>query len=239
MDEPYQWPNHAQIPQTKITPPTPANSHGHPSTFRTIEDDGTPALGDDGTDAAYLFGVVDDIVDPEDDKTQGNGANVNVGINGRLPDAKKKIRDDGYKEIEKMFATLSRRTDIDIDRLILGYYRNFTHKTIAFHSWNTYQIYFKDNRDAELKRTYPPEKQMELDGTYIKSCRRRMLNIFQVPAKSPSARSVSITSSANIRSTGRKSFANIVTCTCLVLLEKLLPIDLGRSRECAINLKLW
>lgn len=101
------------------------------------------------------------------DAEQEGSPDASPSGTGRLPDAVKDIRDEGYKEIERMFSTLSNRSSINVDTLVSGYYRRFTHRKVAFHSWNTYQVYFAANRDTEVQRTYPPEKKVDLDRTYI------------------------------------------------------------------------
>jgi hypothetical protein len=115
-------------------------------------------------DPAHLFDKA--VVEVEADDSDETQENPGAGANGRLSDATKNIRDEGFKEIERMFVTLAQRTSIDISRLTSGFYRSFANKTVAFHSWNAYQIYFKDNRDAEVNRTYPSEKKAELVSEY-------------------------------------------------------------------------
>jgi hypothetical protein len=159
---------HPKIPGTKITPPTPAKpdhdppaSHGNDDVLHLFgpENDAPAALADVDTLLLDQAGSGSDpSMDPMDE-TQGCAG-------GRLSDAVKQVRDEGYKEIEKMFAELAERTSIDVDRLISGYYQNYVHRTVAFNSWNVYQIYFKEHRDEEVERTYPPEKQADLDSKY-------------------------------------------------------------------------
>src|ERR1700722_631960 len=162
-----------KIPETKITPPTPAKpghdppaSHGNDAALRDVlglfspKNDAPAALADVGTLLLDQAGSGSDpSMDPMDE-TQGCAG-------GRLSDAVKRVRDEGYKDVEKMFAALAERTSIDVDRLISDYYQNYVHRTVAFNSWNVYQIYFKEHRDEEVERTYPPKKQADLDSKYL------------------------------------------------------------------------
>jgi hypothetical protein len=146
-----------KIPQTTITPPTPAKPSDDPPGSSSHLFDPTLSIGHDDTadSAAPLVEERNDF----DEETQ-------EGTNGRLRDATRQIMDEGYKEIDKMFSSLAERASMNIDKLISGYYKSFLHKTIPFNTWNTYQIYFKEHRDAEVGRTYPPGRSEGLNGVY-------------------------------------------------------------------------
>jgi hypothetical protein len=179
------------IPTTKIIPPTPIKPYDEPpitvqesvlaNDRNSVDDLFHTLLPEDNV--TYLFSANDpEIAGPHNDEAQRSSTDPSIGTNGRLSDAIKQIRDEGYREIDRMFATLAQKAAIDVDRLVSGYYRSFASKVVGFNSWNTYQIYFTWNRDEEVKETYG---EAEYKGTYMTPYHNTSHSaIFQVPQTS-------------------------------------------------------